>query len=149
MTTTLKCADCGVTYPSRYYFADVANGTVCTECAVLAPEERDRRRAAVAAPTSDVSSPSGAAQAQGTTVHPLAVVSLCIGGLSVFLFPTWSILAGLVAVALGVVSSREIARSEGRTTGLRFARIGMILGCAMAGAWTLVILVGRLVIAFR
>lgn len=44
MTTTLKCADCGATYPSRYYFADVANGTVCTGCAVLAPEERARRR---------------------------------------------------------------------------------------------------------
>ena len=147
MTTTLKCEGCGVTYPSRYYFADFANGVLCTECALLTPEERERRRAVSTAEVRG-SVDTGSAQ-EGTSVHPLAVSSLCVGAVSVFLFPTWSILAGLLAVGLGAMASREIAGSGGRIAGLRLARIGMILGCAMAGAWTLVIVVGRLVAAFR
>ena len=148
----MKCSGCGVVYPSKYYFVDdTANGAICTECAPLTPEEREQRRTSSAAAIPADAGPGpgargpGADRGQGASVHPLAAVSFCLGLLSVFLFPTKSIIAGALALGLGVAASRDIARSGGRSSGLWLARAGMVLGCGMAGAWTLTIVVGLLV----
>jgi hypothetical protein len=147
----VKCTDCGATYPSKYYFVkEGTNGQVCTACAALTPEEREQRQTShpETSPAAEGLRASAAVSPPAATegsLHPLAVISFGVGLLSVFLFPTRSIIAGLVAVGLGFAASRDIGRSAGRSTGLRLARTGIVLGCGMAGAWTLTIAVGRLV----
>jgi hypothetical protein len=78
------------------------------------------------------------------TTNPLGIFSLVLGLASVFLSPTLSILSAVLAAGLGFEASREIRASAGRESGLWLARVGMVVGMGMAGAWGLVMLVGAI-----
>lgn len=78
----------------------------------------------------------------GALLHPLAVLSGIFGAVTLMLAPIPAIFCGLVAGGLGWLASKEIRAVEGRRGGLWLARAGMVVGMGMAGAWSVIFLVG-------
>ena len=76
-------------------------------------------------------------------LHPFALVSSVLGLASILSGPFPSIGAGLLAAGAGWSASGDIKSRGGPALGFWLARFGLVVGLGMAGAWTLILLVGK------